>query len=146
MANYAQYSIEHPDGTTVTKARLTLEGWSPPEYWEQTDQVPEGWPTTAVAALIHLFTSMHPANAGEKGVEIPNSLGWHIATLFADWGDYAHSINYPTKSELPHILSIMANEFPEEHYTPTTATNIALIRLRAQRTQTSRYLATHARE
>ena len=70
-------------------ARLTeLEGWGIPEHWKGQETFPEGWPHASVQTLINLFTGRYPDPDNADGVEIPDTLGWHITTLIEDWGDH----------------------------------------------------------
>ena len=75
-------------------ADLELEGWSQPQEWKGRDNAPEAWPDTAVNALIHLFTQGPASEDQDEGRGIPNTLGWHIATLIEMWcGDETRELN-----------------------------------------------------
>ena len=148
MANYRQYKTESndgDDGDMMTVATLTLDGWSMPDYWDQDDQVPPSWPTTAVAALIHMFTGTRLTEAGQKGVEISERLGWHIATLIADWADHTEPIYFPS-DDLPDLLNTMELELPDGLQNTRRATKIVRRQLMSEQVQTTRFLVTHTRE
>ena len=81
MATYSNAVREgHPT------ASLTLDGWDTPHTWEGAAAAPEGWPQAALESLINLFSNSGPATSHPKGMEIPDSLGRHIAVLIEDWG------------------------------------------------------------
>ena len=88
----AKYTMLGPDATIIVK--LELEGWGPPDYWRDDNQIPEGFPIVTVDALILLFTRKRTHDAGIDGVEIPEVLGWHIATLIESWGGHLHRFWY----------------------------------------------------
>ena len=147
MANYSQYDTQKNDsGDLMTVADLKLDGWSMPEYWTTNDEIPSGWPTTAVAALIHLFTGENLACAKDKGIDIPDNLAWHIATLIADWADYTDPINFPTDWDIPDLLTTMELEFPESLYVPATAYKLVRLKHKNQQVETTRYLVNHTRQ
>ena len=88
MARYV--AINEKNETVV---QLELDGYiGTPDYWPEENHPPEGWPYAAVEALVHLFTGQVPHQAGQTGVEIPDCLGWHIATLMDDFAAKLHSI------------------------------------------------------
>ena len=49
---------------------------------------PRDFPATTVNALTVLFTGKRPLDGGTEGIEIPEILGWHIATLLEAWGEH----------------------------------------------------------
>ena len=82
----ARYTADNEDHHLI--AELELDGWSEPEYWDGSTQVPEGFPWAAMDALTVLFTGKRPLDGGTEGIEIPDILGWHIATLIEAWGGH----------------------------------------------------------
>ena len=88
MARYYALTEPNDSGEQDFVAKLEMDGYVYPEFWEGEERVNEYWPESAVSALIFLFTNRLPLEdmTGE-GIEIPDSLGWHIALLMDFWSD-----------------------------------------------------------
>ncbi len=93
MARYT--SIQPGPGTGEKSiASLELDGYVQEEDWKGDETTGHLWPVATVNALVHLFTGVSPDNDRESaGVEIPDRLGWHIATLIELWADPYHPID-----------------------------------------------------
>lgn len=83
--------LEPPDeqGLRSSVINLELDGWCPPEDWEDIKTMPQWWPANTVAALIELWLGSGAGSADE--VVIPDILAWHITSLI----ELLDGINYP---------------------------------------------------
>ena len=93
MAKYTMDSEPDENGHILTIAKLELDNWSMPQYWEGNTKVPEAWPQAAVKSLIHLFNGKTADPATEENVGIDDQLGWHIASLIELWSEYSTAID-----------------------------------------------------
>ena len=94
MARYTALTKPDDSGEQAPIAKLELDGYTNNEFWDGEGSVNEFWPYTAVGALIYLFTGRRPEDDKEgAGVEIPDSLGWHIALLMDFWCDLWGSLS-----------------------------------------------------
>lgn len=84
MATYTHLAPPDERGFQTVIAKLGLHNWAHPEPWQGDSCAPEDWPAAAVRALIHLFTRTSATNKQPEST-IPDSLGWHIATLIETW-------------------------------------------------------------
>ena len=87
MARYTSITPPEEDGISEgsSTVKLELDNWIIPMYWEADGgRQPEDWPEAAVESLINLFTGRTSLEPGSEGIEIPDVLGWHIATLIDD--------------------------------------------------------------
>ena len=111
MAKYI--AADQGDGSI---AKMELAGWYKPEFWEGDTTIPEGFPTDTVDALIFLFTGKRTHDSGTEGTEIPDVLGWHIATLIEAWGIHIFGPSYNNHQFSDHSKAMrtrMAYQLPE---------------------------------
>ena len=94
MAKYTMDSKPDENGHILTIAKLELDNWSMPQYWEGDRKIPEAWPQAALESLIHLFTGHTADAAQQQGVEICDQLGWHIASLIELWSEHSTPIDH----------------------------------------------------
>ena len=101
-------------------AHLELEHHATPELWPGYEREPTHWPASAVASLIQLFTGRNPNDDDEgNGLQIPDSLGWHIAVLIDHWADGACSLGYETadiNSDQDQLTEYLAATSPTGDY------------------------------
>ena len=122
MARYI--TAEPPD--VIVIAKLELDGWSTPEYWRGEGGVPEDWPMAAVDGLIYLFTGKRTIEIGPEGTEIPDILGWHIATLIEAWGSHLYGIgSRPLDGDFRRLYQVLEDECPEHIISQTARREIA---------------------
>ena len=150
MAKFTAFKRE-PDGTDTVIAKLELDGWSPPEFWSEDFSVPTGygWPISAIAALLHLFTGNNSMTSGDDGIEIPDCLAWHIATLIDDWRDHLWTID-ATPCEMIQdgrnsVRDMLIAELPE-HIPAEQAGVIAEKNQASMEIERTRFLVSHTRE
>ena len=95
MSSNRYFSVEKDDTTGELRpvARLDMEHWKRPESWDPQNEAPQDWPVNAVDALISLFTGKTATEAGENGIELPDSLARHIAVLMEDWQGHEYGLN-----------------------------------------------------
>ena len=86
----ARYTADSEDQAMI--AKLELVGWEEPECWEGSTSIPQDFPIATMDALTVLFTGKRTLDCRPgEGKEIPEILGWHIATLIEAWGEHYHS-------------------------------------------------------
>lgn len=117
MARYIPWGKADDKGHQSFVGDLELEGYFAPSYCPADGGGSQEWPFNAINGLIYLFTGQ--IGDDSDGIEIPEVLGWHIATLIELWsqescplGEEGAGLLDESKLGLAEYLAFQAPEYP----------------------------------